>query len=510
MHESVRIMDIILATNIEIMGRTYVLAFGGTGAKVLESMTMLLAAGAFKNQEIVPLLIDLDWTNRNYCKAVDLIELYRSINNYAFTANRRVMDVDRFFFGSKLMKLSDIEGSNAFHSDFRSPLIIESRHLDDVLRPFNSVTSTWNSYDPLCLLTQSLYGNRMQNSAEIFDSASGINGDISITRFLFGVYGLSDDISIKELMRMVTTMDKIVVVGSVFGCSGLVGMLEMLRLFRDNNMIFRHIEKAFVLLDPYFQIEGHSSDDTFNSRSESFDRAYEGYDDVPKTTYQIHCTGRMTTREYDSRSTASVDTYAPSELAAAMAIGAFILSKHGTHDSIICDIQAGGRYDIKDLLYVNGLDSRISCDTSRALGSFSAFAYCNERYGFMENIMHDHALMHHISLYGAETDGFTSKILEFTRRYIKWWNEMAKNSYGQLDIFNFDSQSLNLIVKGKRLFNHGFLMFLGDPAFRSFQNEFRNSISYNINPDGITGYGMILGSVTNGANGVTEHSFTNI
>lgn len=65
------------------MGRTYILAFGGTGAKVLESMTMLLAAGAFKNQEIAPLLIDLDWTNRNYCKAVDLIELYRSINNYA-------------------------------------------------------------------------------------------------------------------------------------------------------------------------------------------------------------------------------------------------------------------------------------------------------------------------------------------------------------------------------------------------------------------------------------------
>ncbi len=66
------------------MGRTYILAFGGTGAKVLESVTMLLASDAFKSQEIVPLLIDLDRSGRKYCEATDLMELYRSINNTAY------------------------------------------------------------------------------------------------------------------------------------------------------------------------------------------------------------------------------------------------------------------------------------------------------------------------------------------------------------------------------------------------------------------------------------------
>lgn len=491
------------------MGRTYILAFGGTGAKVLESVTMLLASDAFKSQEIVPLLIDLDRSGRKYCEATDLMELYRSINNTAYPKNNRDTDVNKDFWGSKLMKLSDVDESNASHNDFRSPLIIEPYYLDEALRQFNSVTSSWNMYDPLDMLSRSLYGDKMNNSMEVLESASGINGDISITRFLYGVYGLSNDISIKELMRMVTTMDKIVVVGSTFGCSGLVGMLEMLRLFRDNNMIFRHVEKAFVLLNPYFQIEGHPSADIFNNRTASFYKTYECYD-VPRTTYQIYCKGRMTTREYDSRGTAPVGTYAPPELAAAMAIGDFILYHHNTQDSIICDILAGGRHNVADLLQVTGVDSSISRDVSSALGAFSAFAYCNEQYGFIEKIMHDNGLLHHLSLNGSETDGFTSQILEFTRQYIKWWNEMAKNSDGQLDIFDFDSQSLNQMVRGKRLRNQGFLLNFGDPAYRFFKDEFRRRISYNIPMEGITAYGRILSAVTSAANEATGQNFTNI
>lgn len=87
---------------------------------------------------------------------------------------------------------------------------------------------------------------------------------------------------------------------------------------------------------------------------------------------------------------------------------------------------------------------------------------------------------------------------------------MAKNSDGQLDIFNFDSQSLNQMVRGKRLRNQGFLLNFGDPAYRFFKDEFRRRISYNIPMEGITAYGRILSAVTSAANEATGQNFTNI
>lgn len=48
------------------MAKLYVFAIGGTGARVLRSLTMLLAAGVKINtDEIVPIIIDPDKGNGN-------------------------------------------------------------------------------------------------------------------------------------------------------------------------------------------------------------------------------------------------------------------------------------------------------------------------------------------------------------------------------------------------------------------------------------------------------------
>lgn len=47
------------------MSRLYIFAIGGTGARVMRSLTMLMSAGELADYEVVPILVDYDVDNGN-------------------------------------------------------------------------------------------------------------------------------------------------------------------------------------------------------------------------------------------------------------------------------------------------------------------------------------------------------------------------------------------------------------------------------------------------------------
>ena len=62
------------------MSKLYVFAIGGTGSRVLRSLTMLAAAGVdIKANEIVPIIIDPDASNADLTRTVTLMNCYTSI-----------------------------------------------------------------------------------------------------------------------------------------------------------------------------------------------------------------------------------------------------------------------------------------------------------------------------------------------------------------------------------------------------------------------------------------------
>ena len=68
------------------MAKLYVFGIGGTGSRVLRSLTMLLAAGVSIDQdrqnpitEIVPVIIDPDSQNGDLTRTVSLMNAYRKI-----------------------------------------------------------------------------------------------------------------------------------------------------------------------------------------------------------------------------------------------------------------------------------------------------------------------------------------------------------------------------------------------------------------------------------------------
>lgn len=84
------------------MAKLYVFGIGGTGARVLRSFTMMLAAGVgVKANNIVPIIIDPDASNADLTRTVQLMNNYRAVrSNLSFS-----QEVSTNFFRRDLMQI---------------------------------------------------------------------------------------------------------------------------------------------------------------------------------------------------------------------------------------------------------------------------------------------------------------------------------------------------------------------------------------------------------------------
>ena len=63
------------------MAKLYIFGIGGTGSRVIKSLTMLLASGVKTNFDIVPILIDPDSSGGDLTRTSKLLRDYQSIHN---------------------------------------------------------------------------------------------------------------------------------------------------------------------------------------------------------------------------------------------------------------------------------------------------------------------------------------------------------------------------------------------------------------------------------------------
>ena len=64
------------------MSKLYVFGIGGTGSRVLKSLTMLLASGVMcKADTIVPIIIDPDDSGADKTRTIDLMNQYMAIHD---------------------------------------------------------------------------------------------------------------------------------------------------------------------------------------------------------------------------------------------------------------------------------------------------------------------------------------------------------------------------------------------------------------------------------------------
>ena len=199
------------------MAKLFVFGIGGTGARVLRSFTMLLAAGvAMPADQVVPILVDPDTQNADLIRTVELLKSYKRLHKVAGNSGN--------FFNTDIRKLADLDVSgegrvkDAFTFDFGG--------INQSFREFIH----YNEMDPdTQALLQLLYSQDNLNSPLTIGFKGSPNvGSVVLNR-------LVNSPELKFFADNFRKGDRIFIISSIFGGTGAAGFPLLLKNLRNPN-----------------------------------------------------------------------------------------------------------------------------------------------------------------------------------------------------------------------------------------------------------------------------------
>jgi len=230
---------------------TFVFGIGGTGARVIRALTMLLASGVKVNHsgKIIPVIIDVDAENEDTSRTIKALNLYKEIRTKALGQNQ---DNVEGFFGTNLNTLSSQKVND------------EGKIKDEFQLKFAGISSTFAKYikvedmegiDEQFL--KLLYDSSPKNSpnAELnLELTKGFKGNPNIGCIIFNE--LENSPEFKYFQNAIGEDDRIFIVSSIFGGTGSSGFPQLLKLIKNskNNRV-RSAKTAAITIMPYFAVQ---------------------------------------------------------------------------------------------------------------------------------------------------------------------------------------------------------------------------------------------------------------
>lgn len=243
------------------MSKLYIFAIGGTGSRVLRSLTMLAAAGVdIKANEIVPVIIDPDASNADLTRTVTLMNRYSTIRKgIDFYENNETS-----FFRTEISQI--VQNYSLHIKD------TEDRRFDQFIE--YSSLSVENKAMMSMLFSEKNLAAQMQ---------VGFKGNPNI-----GSVVLNQIVSSPQFIEFANSFeqgDKIFIISSIFGGTGASGFPLLLKTLRDpnasfpNHSIIKSAQIGAVTILPYFKLkpsaESEIDSSTFISKTRSALAYYE-------------------------------------------------------------------------------------------------------------------------------------------------------------------------------------------------------------------------------------------
>ena len=217
--------------------KTYIFVIGGTGARVLKSLIMLMSAGVEINtDEIVPVFIDPDAAAANLTEAKTLLDDYRIINEHlSFTGSTN----NKFFHPriTELVPQYRLNLANTQNDRFRQYMGF------DALDPSNKA------------LAYMLFSEDNLNST----MDVGFKGNPNIGSVVLNQF--SQSVAFSALANHFQQGDRIFIISSIFGGTGASGFSLLLKNLRSINpdqphaALIRNAPIGALTMLPYFNIK---------------------------------------------------------------------------------------------------------------------------------------------------------------------------------------------------------------------------------------------------------------
>lgn len=435
----------------------FIFAIGGTGARVLRSLTFCLASGMEKIPDgttIVPLIIDYDKTNGDKKRTIELLDTYEAIRDAAYDGVDRPAD-DRNLFHPSIKHLSEI-ATIAGKADVTVEPSFEFKFgLDETTKAgtFAKYIDYQNMMGPTFLtkdLLSTLYNDEDEDFPEgthpltelNLELSQGFKGNPNIGSIIFE--NLKDDREFKRFTNAFDpSKDRAFIISSIFGGTGSSGFPRIVDAIHYSGIAgFDSALVGACVVMPYFKVNtpkgGAINSNIFNSKEKAALSYYTQPDkegkklyDKLSTTYFIGEDEPTTFKYSEGRDTQKNDAHIV-EFLAALSIIDFISKKPG-------DIAAAKYREF-------GLDKKPGADEKITFRNFDpddfedylsymfemgiAFKYYRD-YVANDTIPTSRAYYAGLDLGSKLGKGMFKKLDEFVDDYSEWLDEMA----GQKDGF---------------------------------------------------------------------------
>ena len=233
------------------MSRLFVFGIGGTGSRVIKSLTMLLASGMKPGQfeNVIPIIIDphKDLTELNECKK--LIRLYSNLNDKLY---RGTTNINEGFFRTQMTTLKSISTDKSLKDD----IDFDERHNEPFGDFINKTGIRQKSPSTLELLSLLYSDQNFSQPLSVGFKGNPHMGSMVLNSIIGGPAYNAFESTFSE-------GDRIFIISSIFGGTGAAGFPLLLQNFRQSkNQHIKESQIGALSVMPYFKLSdpGQTSD----------------------------------------------------------------------------------------------------------------------------------------------------------------------------------------------------------------------------------------------------------
>ena len=422
------------------MAKLFIFGIGGTGARVLRSLGMLLAAGVdVRCDKVIPILIDPDTQNADLNRTVELLKSYRRLHSVAGSKSG--------FFQKDISKLADIDQAG------------EGKIKDTFTFDFGGINQSFKEFihysemDPdTQSLMQLLYTeDNLQSPLTIGFKGSPNVGSVVLNKLL-------DSPEIRYFADNFRKGDRIFIISSIFGGTGAAGFPLLLKNLKNPDSGLQNagdISSAIIgaiTVKPYFGLQSDNESvidsNAFITKTRDALAYYKNNLQGLQALYYI-ADNPDTPYENRPGGASQKNNAHLVELLSALAIIDFMEYSDADLSGPTVYHEYGLKEDSREITFEH-LYEDSKRKISKQLVQFKYFA----KY-YKDFIRHDKGKNYYKALNldnAFANDSFHKELRNFMENkqwgFYAWLDELSRNSRKFLP-FNLDTNDLNLIIRDK-------------------------------------------------------------
>lgn len=262
------------------MAKTFIFAIGGTGARVLRSLTMLMASGVKgMTEEVCPIIIDYDLHNGDKDRAITCMKKYSEIQNLVANGDgAKLEDSNNWYRPYFSTKIGQLNGITNWSWQFNLRKEMESLKYSDYIDYDNVNLYAPTSKDFVnCLYDSNI--NSVYTELNL-NMKEGFQGNPNIGSVVFN--DLKGRPEFNAFSNSFRAGDRIVLIGSIFGGTGSSGIPKIVSAIRNHSKAdIKKASLSVVLVLPYFAVNSSNDKEIsiksniFNSKTKAALNYYE-------------------------------------------------------------------------------------------------------------------------------------------------------------------------------------------------------------------------------------------